>query len=105
MQVQRRGVEILRGHVDACDGLERYIAFFPLDARVFNRHVLVRILALDLQNETGRYPIGRQLLIQGAAQEVRQIAVLLRKAVDRAVFRVGHDPKFGVGLTELIGRN
>ena len=48
----------------------------PLDAGVLDRHVLVGVLTLNLQDETRWHPIRRQLLVQRTAQEVRQILIL-----------------------------
>ncbi|MOA53829.1 hypothetical protein D3C78_1773450 [compost metagenome] len=103
MQVQRRCIEVLRRHPDLRHRLEGRIAFAPFNAGVFNRHVLVGVLSLDLQDETRGYPVGRQLLIQRIAQEVRQLAVLFRQVVGRATARIGHDPELRIGFTEFVG--
>ncbi|MNN67525.1 hypothetical protein D3C81_1831630 [compost metagenome] len=62
-QIQRRCIEVLRWQSDPRYGFKRRILLAPFNAGVFDRHVLVGILTLDLQDETRRYPVRRQLLV------------------------------------------
>lgn len=57
-------------------GFEGSIALAPLDAGVLDGHVSVGVLTLNLQDKTRGDAIRRQLLSQGAAQEIWQILIL-----------------------------
>ena len=104
LQIQRRRIEVLRGQSDSRHRFERCILLTPLNTGVFDRHVLVRILALDLQGETRGHPIRRQLLVQCAAQEIRQVVILFGQRIRRAIVRIRRDAELRIGLAELVGR-
>lgn len=77
-QILLAAIEILGWELDGCDGFERRDRLTPFYAGVFDRHVVVRVLALHLQGETRRNPVQGKLLIERAAQEVGEVPVGLR---------------------------
>ena len=49
----------------------------PFDAGVFDGHVLGRVSALHLEGVAGGGAVDGELLVQGGAEEVGQVLVLL----------------------------
>ncbi len=77
-QVLFPAIKILSWHNDVSYGSEGRVRLLPFDAGVFDGHVLGRVLALHLEGVAGGGAVDRELLVQGGAEEVGQVLVLLR---------------------------
>ncbi len=77
-QVLFPAIKILSWHNDVGYGSEGRVRLLPFDAGVFDGHVLARVLALHLEGVAGGGAVDGELLVQGGAEEVGQVLVLLR---------------------------
>lgn len=77
-QVLFPAIKILSWHNDVGYGSEGRVRLLPFDAGVFDGHVLGRVLALHLEGVAGGGAVDGELLVQGGAEEVGQVLVLLR---------------------------
>lgn len=77
-QVLFPAIEILSWQNDVGYGSEGRVRLLPFDAGVFDGHVLGRVLALHLEGVAGGGAVDGELLVQGGAEEVGQVLVLLR---------------------------